>query len=150
MHPVYEVHPIYGPPGEKLLNLVEDNSRYLLAFLGSNYLSKSQSYVFMKFTFCRRVDSILKLATNPQCCELPPMCAARGKTLLNLAFHTIWYHLPKFHQIIFQIDQTTVIWSSPPIFSPNSPCHFDQNRSTGGFTQILTVPKMNASGKIRY
>ena len=77
------------------------------------------------------------------------MCAARGKIILTLAFHTILYLRPKFHEIIFQIDQTTVIWSSPPIFPPNFPCHIDQNHSTGGFAQFWAVPKMNASGKIR-
>ena len=37
------------------------------------------------------------------------MCAARGKIILTLAFHTILYHLPKFHENIFQIDKTAAI-----------------------------------------
>ena len=49
------------------------------------------------------------------------MCAARGKIILTLALHTILYLHPKFHEIIFQIDKTTVILTSPPIFSPKSP-----------------------------
>ena len=49
------------------------------------------------------------------------MCAARGKFILTLVFHTILYLHPKFQQIIFQIDQTTVTWSSPPIYPPLIP-----------------------------
>ena len=52
---------------------------------------------------------------------MPPMCAARGKIILTLALHTILYLHPKFHEIIFHIDQATVFWSSPPIFPPYSP-----------------------------
>ena len=39
------------------------------------------------------------------------MCAARGKSFLTLAVYTFLYLLPKFHEIIFQIDKTAVIWS---------------------------------------
>ena len=49
------------------------------------------------------------------------MCAAGGKIILSPAFHTILYHHPKFHEIIFQIDKITVISASPSIFPPNSP-----------------------------
>ena len=49
------------------------------------------------------------------------MCAAGGKIILTLALHTILYVHPKFHQIIFQIDKTTVISALPTIFPPNFP-----------------------------
>ena len=49
------------------------------------------------------------------------MCAAGGKIILTLVFHTILYHHLKFHEIIFQIDKTTVISASPPILPPKSP-----------------------------
>ena len=38
-----------------------------------------------------------------------PMCAAGGKVILTLALRTILYLHPKFHEIIFRIDKTTVI-----------------------------------------
>ena len=49
------------------------------------------------------------------------MCAAGGKIILTLALHTILYPHPKFHEIIFHIDKTTVFWISLHPFPPKSP-----------------------------
>ena len=37
------------------------------------------------------------------------MCAARGKIILTPAIYTSRYFLPKFREIIFQIDKTAAI-----------------------------------------
>ena len=51
----------------------------------------------------------LKFSKISQFREFPPMCAARGKIILTLAVYTYKYLLHKFHEIIFQIDQTAVV-----------------------------------------
>ena len=51
----------------------------------------------------------LKLAQFSQCREFPAICAARGKLISTLAVFTQSYLHPKFHEIIFQVDQTAAI-----------------------------------------
>ena len=81
------------------------------------------------------------MAKISQYCEMPPMCAAGGKIILTLVFHTILYHHLKFHEIIFQIDKTTVISASPPIFPPKSPLReiYDVNFHTRPAHLSMTV-----------
>ena len=37
------------------------------------------------------------------------MCAAGGKIVLTLTVHTFFHLYPKFHEIIFQIEETEVM-----------------------------------------
>ena len=57
---------------------------------------------------------------------------ARGKIFLTLTVYTFLYHLPKFHQIIFHIDKTVVIRTSPSKFPPNPPEDFHLYIYRGG------------------
>ena len=52
---------------------------YLLEFLGPNFLSNSQSYVFMKFTSLELLTLFLKLAKVVPKREIPSYVCRQGK-----------------------------------------------------------------------
>ena len=59
--------------GKTYLNFLEDLTRYLLAFLASNYHSKPQSYEFMNFTahlVSNFLGKIVSFVRSPLC--VPP------------------------------------------------------------------------------
>ena len=76
--------PVLNAGGKTFLNLVEDLTEYLLAFLAPNYLSNSQSYVIIKLG--TRLST--KIDQNVQQCQILVMRAARGKLFRN------WLHIP--------------------------------------------------------
>ena len=69
---------IWTARGKTFLNLIEDTRRYLLAFLEVNYLSNSQSYVFMKLTSCRSLELYLKLVKIAPRRKIPPNVCRQG------------------------------------------------------------------------
>ena len=64
--------PMLNARGKTFLNLVEDLTEYLPAFLTPNYLSNSQSYVIIKFGTClsSKIDQNVRNAIFPSC--VPP------------------------------------------------------------------------------
>ena len=132
--------------GKSFLSSVEYPTKYLLTFLLPIHPSNSQSYVFMKFT--AQLTLSQKLPKISQGWDMLPKCAARGKIILNSAFHMFLYLFPKFYKINFCIDETEAIASSLAIMSPNSLYNFGANPHTGRFGQFWAVPKMTARGKI--
>ena len=87
--------------GNTILNLVDYLGRYLLAFLVPFYLSNSQSYVIVKFTS----HAVSKIHYKLSMLRISPQCAASGKNILTPVSHTFLYNLPKFHEIISQIEK---------------------------------------------
>ena len=66
---------IWTAGGKTFLNCVEHLVRHLLAFPEPNYLSNSQSYVFMKFTS----HQASKISQNQSMLRIPPYVCRRGK-----------------------------------------------------------------------
>ena len=111
--------PMLNARGKTFLNLVEDLTEYLLAFLAPNYLSNSQSYVIIKFG--TRLSS--KFDQNVQQCQIPVMCAARGKLFLKLVAHALKSVFRNFREHNSQNDKTADIMSLA-LFAPSK---FPQN-----------------------
>ena len=53
--------------------------------------------------------------------KFPPKRAARGKIILTLVVHTIFYHLPKFHEISFNLTKWQYYLAYLPLFPPKPP-----------------------------
>ena len=63
----------------------------------------------MKFTSSLKTFLVLKLDKLTQLREIPPKRAARGKIILTLTVHTIFYHDLKFHEIVRLIKKIRLI-----------------------------------------
>ena len=105
--------------GKTILKPMGYLTRWLLAFLAPNYLSNSQSYVIIKFG--TRLSS--KFDQNVQQCQIPVMCAARGKLFLKLVAHALKSVFRNFREHNSQNDKTADTMSLA-LFAPSK---FPQN-----------------------
>ena len=119
--PLQQVSKICAARGKTFLNLVEDTCRYTLEFLGPNFLSNSQSYVFMKFTSLELLTLFLKLAKVVPKREIPSYVCLQGKNHFDSGDLHLYVLVPKILGIHFSDWKKTLSYEAHAFKSPYSP-----------------------------